>query len=714
VADSIYEGDTYLFIDTLLTTEDTYTRTIPRVAGCDSTINLTLSFITPPAPICTDTTVAYTDSIYVGDTYLFIDTLIAPTKADTVTCQRVLPREGTTCDSTINLTLIAMRVQERDTLRNTIKANLCYKEAFTDRLGVTYHPTQDTVVLDTLPAARFDTTDTKIVTIDSIYRYELKVWKAAIDSLKKDTILEDNLPYKWKPVAEEHQYYVAGTYYDTAKNILGCDSVHYTLELKVIEHDTIEVIVPDSNLCDGDVYTSRWQELTMVGREEIFDTTFNDTVKSVLIEPLLMNDTIYKYHLYVWPKTKYPEVFKDTIDNDKWPYIWNVYAKSVGDTVKETITEGGQHFHHRKNILECDSIVYELQLAVRTVETRYATPVEDYVCKGTPYSGRLTKDTIINGLTEWQDSLRQHVGLLAIDSIYTYKIDTLPTKIPDDEISQIKAFCDYPVDYSYAWLNVAEFVNPSFIFAQITDTIWEVETHAGWQPAATTILTSDDEQVRVRVTVVTECETTVSTSQPYEVKMATADDKKELTIPASQKYGSRIIMIDKNATEALGWTIPEADVTWYQVVGDLDDHGYYSDPADWDDKKVHEGQYYYTLTDGAPIQGQFYAVIAAAMKPGMTCGAELRTPVLVCNEAKAIAPVLAPTLVNPNEAMTLSGLNPNEHYTVRVIAMDGSYVNKLDVNANEAINLKAASIQGMYIVNVQSANDNVSLKYIVK
>ena len=706
IADSIIDGEMYLFIDTLLTTEGTYYRTLPRVAGCDSTIALTLSLM----PACSDTAVAYTDSIFVGESYLFIDTLITMNNADTVTCQRTLPRVAG-CDSTINLTLIARYVYTRDTLRDTISDSLCYKEAFTDRLGVTYYPAQDTVVMDTISDVRVDTVDYTITTYDSIYRYELKVWPEVVDMpIEYDTILVDSLPYNWKTYqGVSNQIYAAGTYFDTAFNQLDCDSIRYELHLEVIAHDTVTLPVT-KNLCNGEVYETRLQIVAPVTEG---DTVFNDTVPGIMMTPLHMRDSIYAYTLTVWPATKYPTAVKDTIDEDKWPYIWNVYKPEVGDSIKETITTGGQHEHHRKNILDCDSIVYKLDLAVRTVVTRYATPVDTNVCKGTDYVGRLTTHTI-NGLTEWQDSLRLREGLTAIDSIYQYKVDTLPTKIPDSEISHIKAFCDYPVDYSYAELNVDEFMNPYFIFAEITDTIWEVETKAGWKPAATTIITSEDESVRVRVTVITECETTVSTSEPYEVKIATAADKPELEIKAAQKYGNRIIMIDRNDTEAKEWTIPASDITWYKVVGTRDDHRYTADPTLWDDQIVKEGLDYYTLADGSPLSGSYYAIIATAMKPGMICGADLSTPTIVCENVGPQAPSLAPNLVAPNESMILSGLDATQNYTIRVIGLDGSAVNTLNVNGNEKINLKAAPVQGMYIVNVWNGQENVSLKYIVK
>ncbi|MCQ2312781.1 MAG: T9SS type A sorting domain-containing protein, partial [Paludibacteraceae bacterium] len=838
VADSIFLGDSYLFIDTLITPEDlnpvVVTRTIPRVAGCDSTITLTLNVMNP----CSDTIVAYTDSIYVGDTYLFIDTLIAPIKADTVTCQRTIPREGTTCDSTINLTLIAMRVQERDTLRDTINVNRCYKEAFTDRLVVTYYPTQDTTVLDTIVAARTYTTDSTVVTVDSIYRYELKVWPAMTTTEQTDSLCATYGSFTWSlgsrdsiitdfVVGDNHREYMYQNILgcDSAKfildvavwpamttteqtdslcatygfftwklgsrdsiitdfvigenhreymyqNILGCDSAKFVLDVAVWpamttteQTDSLcatygsftwslgsrDSIITDFEIgenhreymyqnilgCDSAKFVldvAVWPAMTTTEQTDSLCATYGSFTWSLGSRDSIITDfeigENHREYMYqnilgcdsakfvldvkVWPATVYPTAKKDTTDSDMLPYIWTV--EETGHVISCDAMD--TYYDTLPNMLGCDSVIFELDLVVRTVERREAAPVDSLVCKGTEYQSRLFPPThTINGLTEWQDSLRvwDNDNLLAIDSIYTYSVDIYTTQIPSDELTGMKAFCDYTVDYSYAWLNVAEYVDGAvYKFAAITDTIWEVETTAGWQPAATTVLRSSDKSIRVRCTVVTECETTTTTSAPFEVKMATADDKEELTIPASQKYGNRIIMVDKNATEGLGWTIPEADVVWYKVVGDQDDRSYNANPATWDDQTVKVGSYYVTRPDGNPLEGSYYALISGAMQPGMTCGAELRTRLLVCEPEGASAPKLTPNMVAPHQPMELTGLNATKSYTVRVVAMDGSVIENFETIEQNTIIMNAAPISGMYIVNVVNDTENVSLKYIVK
>ncbi len=773
VADSIFLGDSYLFIDTLITPIDlnpvVVTRTIPRVAGCDSTITLTLNVMNP----CQDTIVAYTDSIFVGESYLFIDTLITRSTADTTNYQRIIPRVAG-CDSTINLTLIAMRVPVKDTIYDTTAVNRCYKEAFTDRLGVTYYPTQDTVVLDTLPAARTYTTDSTVVTVDSIYRYELKVWPAMTTTEQTDSLNANYGSFTWHLGSRDsiitdftidainHREYMY-------QNIRGCDSAKFVLDVTVwpamtttIQTDSLNAnygsftwhlgsrdsIITDftidainhreymyKNILGGDsakfvLDVTVWPAMTTTIQTDSICATYGSftwhlgsrdsiitdfTIDAInnreYIYPNILGGDSAKFVLAVtvWPATKYPTAKKDTIDADKLPYIWKVYEGR-----QLSISAAGEHFDTVKNILRCDSIIYELDLEVRRLVRREAPLVEELVCAGTEYVGRLTNHTI-NGLTEWQDSLRvwDDVNLMAIDSIYTYKIDTLVTTVPNTEMVGIKAYCDYEVDFAEPMANVTNYIETNAAFANVISTTWEVETKAGWKPAATTIITSDDQTVRVRVTIETECETTTAISEPYEVKTATGDDKPELNIPSAKKYGNRIVMVDRNATEALGWTIAEEDVTWYEVVGDADDRSYDADPALWNDKVVKVGSYYYTLADGQPLEGLYYALIPG-MKSAMTCGTELRTEVLDCKPTSKAAVRLTPNMVAPNQTMELIGLDANESYSVRVIGTNGQTEKAFTVEAKETVSLKAATISGMYLVNVMNESENVSLKYIVK
>ncbi|MCQ2312071.1 MAG: T9SS type A sorting domain-containing protein, partial [Paludibacteraceae bacterium] len=154
---------------------------------------------------------------------------------------------------------------------------------------------------------------------------DVAVWPAAKDEpVKYDTILVDNLPYIWSTYTDKTiACYTADTYRDTAFNILGCDSIRYTLELAIIAHDTVTLPV-EADLCHGETYTSRWQEVTprFVG-----DTTFSDTVPSIMMNPLLMRDSVYAYTIHV--QSRYVDELPALVKYDSWLLV--VDRKGIED-----------------------------------------------------------------------------------------------------------------------------------------------------------------------------------------------------------------------------------------------------------------------------------------------------------------------------------------------------------------------------------------------
>lgn len=463
--DSVKEGGVYLFGCDAVTldgkTDSTFTRVEQTASGCDSIIKLTLKEYIP----CQDVTFAYTDSVAVGGIYLFGCAAVTLDGKTDSTFTRV-EQTASGCDSIITLTLTAYKPIVLDTLFKEVKDSVCDQEVYPTRLGLVTvigrEAIYDSIFSDTIAHADTLITDSTIVIVDSIYKYSLKVWpKVVVKDTLRDTVLVDSLPYKWT-VYDDHKIScdTAGIYHDTLDNDLGCDSIIYSLSLKVIGHDTIEVIVPDSNLCDGDVYKSRWQELTMVGREAIFDTTFNDTVIVPIVEPFTedtIHDTIYMYHLYVWPKVVVMPTKYDTALVDTLPYHWNTYTgKTIecytADTYRDTA----------KNILDCDSIRYTLELAVIAHDT-VTLPVEANLCLGESYTSRLQNDVTPYsvGDTSFNDTVPSIMmePLLMRDSIYAYTLhvqsrylDSLPALVKDDSwllmIHRRSIVEDYGINFS--------------------------------------------------------------------------------------------------------------------------------------------------------------------------------------------------------------------------------------------------------------------------
>ncbi|MCQ2313533.1 MAG: T9SS type A sorting domain-containing protein, partial [Paludibacteraceae bacterium] len=168
---------------------------------------------------------------------------------------------------------------------------------------------------------------------------DVAVWPAAKDEpVKYDTILVDNLPYIWSTYTDKTiACYTADTYRDTAFNILGCDSIRYTLELAIIAHDTVTLPV-EADLCHGETYTSRWQEVTprFVG-----DTTFSDTVPSIMMNPLLMRDSIYAYTLHV--QSRYIDKLPALVKDDSW--LLMIHRRSIREDYGIDFTADQVHWY---------------------------------------------------------------------------------------------------------------------------------------------------------------------------------------------------------------------------------------------------------------------------------------------------------------------------------------------------------------------------------
>ena len=186
-------------------------------------------------------------------------------------------------------------------------------------------------------------------------------------------------------------------------------------------------------------------------------------------------------------------------------------------------------------------------------------------------------------------------------------------------------------------------------------------------------------------------------------------------IPAVSKYGGRMVVINLNAIDSIfGWRPAEGDVKWFKVVGEVDNafdalNGL-GDPAELDEF-VHTG-YYHTALDGSVMPDSYYALIVHEMVSG-ECQEILRTTVL-SSGAAVQAPQLVPTIAEPNDQLRILNLNPSNVTEVRVFNTSGELIENYTASEATEFVFKAATMQGYYMVEVQSENDKVTLRYIVK
>ena len=170
------------------------------------------------------------------------------------------------------------------------------------------------------------------------------------------------------------------------------------------------------------------------------------------------------------------------------------------------------------------------------------------------------------------------------------------------------------------------------------------------------------------------------------------------------KYGNRLVVLHLNGfAEKYGWTPANDQVTWYQVVGEMDNS--------WeivDDKVLGSGMY---IEDLNGFTGQIYAIIDSSNEGA--CGNLYRTKVLVLAPAGQ-APKLMPTIARPSEDLHLLNLNSANVAEVRVYNTSGELMSVYKAKEASEFVFKAETMPGYYLVEVQHNGEQTTLRYIVK
>ena len=170
------------------------------------------------------------------------------------------------------------------------------------------------------------------------------------------------------------------------------------------------------------------------------------------------------------------------------------------------------------------------------------------------------------------------------------------------------------------------------------------------------------------------------------------------------KYGNRLVVLHLNGfAEKYGWTPANDQVTWYQVVGEMDNS--------WeivDDKVLGSGMY---IEDLNGFTGQIYAIIDSSNEGA--CGNLYRTKVLVLAPAGQ-APKLMPTIARPSEDLHLLNLNSANVAEVRVYNTSGELMSVYKAEEASEFVFKAETLPGYYLVEVQHNGEQTTLRYIVK
>ena len=347
----------------------------------------------------------------------------------------------------------------------------------------------------------------------------------------------------------------------------------------------------------------------------------------------------------------------------------------------------------------CDSVYYVLNL---TINTQIETPfIElDTICATETYvwHGQTVDATELS----YYDTVR-YVGS-GCDSAYyelhltVYNV-TLPTITEDDII----AICGNAIDVTVADSIILAHIASDPLYAAVTSVTWEVNINGTWTALTSDAIDGTVTSVSVRYTIQTTCENVTSEPIVVTVETPTPENDEEMTnIGLYYRYGDRLLTIDlKQIQDEFGWVVAESDVTWY----------YIADGA----TPVEVGHgYYLTTVDGKPLMaGKYYARINHTRATADDCDGILQTITHLVG-APASTPKLAPTIVKPQELISLLNLNAESISTVSVYSTMGELITSFQVSNQEQLTFPAAQQTGYYVVDVQTETEKVSLRYIVK
>ena len=614
------------------------------------------------------------------------------------------------CDFVINTT-IKLTVEPIVANEHSTDETICEGESYTWPVnGVIYTPTAS------MTDVYEETNDCGCV----VDRYTLtltvnKATETTLDAIPVE-ICETELPYAWNVADTTILCTETKTYTHTVVD--GCSKTTHVLELTVnkVEETTLDAI--PVAICETEL-PYIWTVVEGVTIECDKTDTYTYTIDG---------DCSKTTHVLELTVNKVEETTLDAIPvaicETELPYIWTVVEGVTIECDKTdtyTYTIDG----------DCSKTTHVLELTVNKVEETTLDAIPVAICETElPYIW-----TVVEGVTIECDktdtytytidgdcSKTTHVLELTVNKVEETTLDAIPVAICESELPYIWTVvegvtveCDKADTYTYTIdgdcsktthvLTLTVYATPEDVVEY--DTICPGETIT-WN--GETFATAGEHTLTLQNENGCEYQATLHLHIPDPENFVDYDQ-----IPAESKYGGRMMVINLNAIDSIfGWRPAEGDVKWFKVVGEVDNafdalNGL-GDPAELDEF-VHTG-YYHTALDGSVMPDSYYALIVHEMVSG-ECQEILRTTVL-SSGAAVQAPQLVPTIAEPNDQLRILNLNPSNVTEVRVFNTSGELIENYTASEATEFVFKAATMQGYYMVEVQSENDKVTLRYIVK
>ena len=683
----------YTWYDQTLTAAGEYTYLVKFVANntCDSVLHVLNFEILPETS--SDTTVVACDSYtWNGKTYTQSgDYSFTTTGANG-------------CDSVAHLHLtVNYSIETHD------YQTICYGKTYTWNHTV-YDAAGDYV--DTL---------TTSLGCDSIVTLHLTILPEVVNITEEEVICPRELPYNfWRGYSLTE----SGLYYDTVHNSLGCDSIIYSLKLKVLPADTTRLVIA---ACDSFTWDGTGQTYDRSG-QWVYQVYGSDGCDSVIILDLTITNTIYK----------------DTSVTECVSYEWDGHL----------YTESGDYTKTYSAVNHCDSIV-TLHLTI----LKPSTGSEDvYICHGETYtwegdvydtSGEYVK-TLTNAagcdstahlhltvlpemayeyhtifactgdlpyewnnlsLTEsgeytYREQFAANASCDSIEHVLTFTVYDM--SLPDT-ISQSIAICGKPIDLMKATDQIESYIASISHYAPNATVVWQEWIDGVWVDYDYETLKGSQSEIIIRYAIITDCGVIYSDEMVLVVEQATPENSTELdNMSVESKYGNRIFLFDLNAfSSTFGWTPTPEQVSWYKVVGEVDVYGEMGD-----DELVGVG-HSYNLPEGEVMVGGYYAIVEQHAVSVDDCETIYRSTVIYAT-ASGIAPKLVPNVVYPDEVLTIKNLDESQIHQILVYGASGELIATYKADKVGEFMFNAANATGYYLVDIINTNGSTTLRYVVK
>ena len=644
-------GEKYLWNDEEYDATGSYTITLPSVlTGCDSVVTLNL-LVLPATEYVEDNVV-----LCAGETYTWAANGVTYNRSINTTFKK---KNQAGCDSivyTLNLTILPANAE-------TVEyATICHGDTYTWN-GASYNVSDE-----------YRLTLSDVNGCDSVAVLKLTVLPEAY-TVEKDTLVCDGESFTWF----DQTCNEAKTYTHVVKNVLGCDSIIYTLNVSMLP--AVYEVTTDTLVCDGESFT--W-----------FDQICNEakTYTHVVKNVLGCDSIIYTLNVSMLPAAY--EVVEDTTICYGESITWN----------DQICSESKAYTHIVNNVLGCDSIIYTLNVTV--LPEVIIENEELVICESEfPY--------------EWRGEVLTQAGTYTIveqfaatgcDSvIHTLNLQTYVLTAPAT-VAEIIAVCGNPIDVTAATADIEAHIASTNLYAPNAVVTWYVKDNGEWTALNSDPIKGSVGEVVLKYVISSDCGSIESNEFELIVEAPTPENDVDMdNVLAVSKYENRVFLLHLNdfATK-FGWTPTPEEVTWYKVVNEKDT----GIPVD--DALVGTG-HSYNEPDGSIIKpGEYYAIIVRnELTNPDECQTTMRTVVLTSGVV-ALSPQLIPNIARPNENLKLINLNPNEVTEIHVYSTTGELMNTYVAEQVAEFMFNAAHASGYYMVDVKTVDGKTTLRYVVK